>query len=101
MRKNLEFVFVSILVRTLGALPRGIARAAGALLGAFAYSILPRLRSVGHRNLEFAFLEKSASERAALVRKLYRNLGWLLAEFCQISSYTRDNSRSFLRYDGL
>jgi KDO2-lipid IV(A) lauroyltransferase len=43
----------------------------------------------------------SMQDRLQLLRRLYRNLGWLLAEFCQMHGYTAENTRSFLRYDGL
>jgi KDO2-lipid IV(A) lauroyltransferase len=48
-----------------------------------------------------ALPEKSAAEREAILRRLYRNLGWLLAEFCQMPRYTPENTRGFLRYEGL
>jgi KDO2-lipid IV(A) lauroyltransferase len=101
MRENLEFAVVWALVRLLGLLPRRAARGIGAGVGALAYRILPRLRSVGTRNLEIAFPEWSEAQRQEVLRKLYRNLGWELAEFCQMPGYTPENTRSFLRYDGL
>lgn len=101
MRKNVEFAIVWLLVQCLGVLPRGMARAMGAAVGALAFRILPRLRSVGMRNLELAFPRMGEHERREILRRLYRNLGWLLAEFCQMPDYTRENTRRFLRYDGL
>ena len=101
MRENLEFAVVWALVRLLGLLPRRAARGIGAGVGALAYRILPRLRSVGTKNLEIAFPEWSEAQRQEVLRKLYRNLGWELAEFCQMPGYTQENTRSFLRYDGL
>jgi KDO2-lipid IV(A) lauroyltransferase len=101
MRKSFEFAVVLVLVKILGLFPRPVARWLGACLGALAYLILPRLRNVGHRNLELAFPGKTPTQRAAILRQLYRNLGWLLAEFCQMPHYTRQNSISFLRYQGL
>jgi KDO2-lipid IV(A) lauroyltransferase len=50
--------------------------------------LTPRLRRAGHRNLALAFPQKTAAERQQILRKLYRNLGWLLAEFCQMPRYT-------------
>jgi Kdo2-lipid IVA lauroyltransferase/acyltransferase len=101
MRERLEYAVVWISVKLLGALPRSWARALGACLGTGALSSLARLRKVGLRNLELAFPEKSAEERAQILRRLFRNLGWLLAEFCQMSRYTPKNTKNFLRYDGL
>jgi KDO2-lipid IV(A) lauroyltransferase len=101
MRERLEYIVVWILVNLLGALPRSWARAVGAGVGATAFLLLKRLRTVGLRNLELAFPEKSAAERERILRELYRNLGWLLAEFCQMPLYTPANTETFLRYEGL
>jgi Kdo2-lipid IVA lauroyltransferase/acyltransferase len=101
MRRRLEFILVWTLVKILGALPRSWARAVGAAVGRIAYLSVPRLRRTGHRNLELAFPEKTFSERQEILRKLYRNLGWLLGEFCQMKNYTPENTRAFLRYEGL
>src|SRR6185437_11512996 len=101
MREWLEYAVVRALVALLGSLPRGAARTVGAGVGAATYRLLGRLRTVGLCNLELAFPEKSAAERRQILRRLYRNLGWLLAEFCQMPHYTRENTSSFLRYEGL
>jgi len=101
MQESLEFAVVWVLIHLLGLLPRGVARAVGAGIGALAYRLVPRLRSVGMKNLEVAFPEWSAAQQEDTLRRLYRKLGWLLAEFCQMPKYTRENSQSFLRYDGL
>ena len=42
-----------------------------------------------------------ASERVHMLRLEYRNLGWLLAEFCRMSDYTREYTERFIRYEGL
>lgn len=101
MQESLEFAVVWVLVRSLGLLPRGAARSVGAGIGWLAYRVVPRLRAVGMTNLELAFPERSGEQRQDLLRRLYRNLGWLLAEFCQMRKYTPENSQSFLRCDGL
>lgn len=101
MRENLEFAVVWTLVKLLGVLPRRWARALGASVGAAAYRLLGRLRKVGLTNLELAFPEKTDAERERILRSLYRNLGWLLAEFCQMQRYTPEKTQGFLRYEGL
>ena len=101
MRERLEFAVVWMLVKLLGVLPRGIARAVGAAVGALAYRVLGRLRRVGLTNLALAFPDMSVAQRERILRRLYRNLGWLLAEFCQMPKYTPQNTRFFLRYEGL
>ena len=101
MRKRLEFLVVWIVVKLLGLPPRGVARAIGALVGRVALLCTPRLRRAGHLNLQLAFPQKTESEREEILRKLYRNLGWLLAEFCQMPRYTQEMTQSFIRYEGL
>jgi KDO2-lipid IV(A) lauroyltransferase len=101
MRRRLEFVLVWAAVKLLSLPPRNIARSIGASIGRLALLLTPRLASVGDQNLRLAFPEKSADERQQILRKLYRNLGWLLAEFCQMPRYTPEDTRSFIRYEGL
>jgi KDO2-lipid IV(A) lauroyltransferase len=101
MRQRLEFIVVFVLVRGLGALPRRLARAVGAGLGAMAFALTRRLRRTGDRNLEIAYPESDAPWRMHIVRQLYRNLGLHLAEFCLMSRYTPENTRDFVRYAGL
>ena len=101
MRRRLEFVLVWAAVKLLSLPPRSVARSIGASIGRLALLLTPRLAGVGDQNLRLAFPEKTAAERQQILRKLYRNLGWLLAEFCQMPRYTPEDTRSFIRYEGL
>jgi KDO2-lipid IV(A) lauroyltransferase len=101
MRQRLEFILVFVLVRGLGALPRRLARAAGAGLGTMAFAFTRRLRRTGDRNLEIAYPGRDAAWRRRIVRQLYRNLGLHLAEFCLMSRYTPASTRGLVRYAGL
>src|ERR1700693_4453267 len=101
MRKRLEFVLVWAAVKLLSCPPRSVARSIGAFIGRLALLLTPRLAGVGDHNLRLAFPEKSAAQRQQTLRKLYRNLGWLLAEFCQMPHYTPETPRRFIRYEGL
>jgi KDO2-lipid IV(A) lauroyltransferase len=73
----------------------------GQILGALAYRTLSRLRGTGEQNLGIAFPQASFQWREHTLRGMYRSLGWQLAEFCQLRCYTPENTRSFLRYEGL
>ncbi len=84
VREAAEFVVVWVFVSGVRLLPRGVARAVGAVIGALAFRGLGRLRRVGLRNLEMAFPELTAQERNAILKSEYRNLGLLLAEFCKM-----------------
>jgi KDO2-lipid IV(A) lauroyltransferase len=102
MRETLEYWLVLIVARTLGVLPRGWARLFAGLLAFTVYRTFGRLRHVGERNLELAFAEKlSKKERAELLRGVYRHLGWQLVEFCRMSGYTPENTREWIRTEGL
>lgn len=100
-RERAEFAAVWLAVRVLGVLPRGVAREIGAAVGAVAYRGLGRLRKVGLRNLALAFPGKTEAEREAMLRLVYRNLGYLLAEFCEMPGYTAESASRFIHYDGL
>lgn len=101
LKDRFEFAFVWVLVRTLGLLPRALARRVGAGVGAFAFSALGRLRRVGLQNLALAYPQWTPERRKQVLRKVYRNLGWLLAEFCLMGSYSRGQAAAFIEYDGL
>src|ERR1700761_3116572 len=101
MRRRLEFALVWTLVKLLGLPPRRTARNIGAFIARLALLLTPRLASVGDLNLRLAFPAKTTAERQQILRHLYRNLGWLLAEFCQMPRYTPEKTQSFIRYEGL
>ena len=101
VRERLEFAAVWSLVQALGALPRPVARTAGAAIGSAAYRLLGRLRNVGLRNLALAYRDWTPERREATLRLVYRNLGYLLAEFCLMSGYSREQASEFIEYDGL
>ena len=101
MRERVEFGLVWLLVRFVGLLPRGMSRNVGAAIGWLAYAATPRLRRVGLRNLELAFPEKPEAERETILRGMYRQLGWQLAEFCHMPGYSLERANQFIRYEGL
>jgi Kdo2-lipid IVA lauroyltransferase/acyltransferase len=101
MRQKIEFGFVWLLLKLLGLLPRRAARAVGAGIGWLAYAATPRLRRVGLRNLALAFPDMPATERNKILRGMYRQLGWQLAEFCHLPETTLDAANRFIRYEGL
>ncbi len=88
-------------MRGLGALPRSWARGIGEGIGLFAFRTLGRLRSVGIRNLRLAYPEWDDLRREYTLRRVYRQLGLLLAEFCLMSGYSAEEAGRFIRYDGL
>jgi Kdo2-lipid IVA lauroyltransferase/acyltransferase len=100
MRQKLEYGLAWPFIKTLGLLPRPLARAAGISLSWVVYLLHPRLRRVGMRNLELAFPEKSRGERARILRGEFTSLGRQLAEVCQFPRYSLENVSKVVVYDG-
>ncbi len=100
MRQRFEYAIVWILVKTLGALPRPLARAVAIGVGKMVYVLHSRLRKTGLRNLELAFPEKSPAERQQLLRGVFTSLGRQLAEVCRFPKYTLQNVDEVMIYDG-
>src|SRR6266404_5044746 len=100
MRHRLEYALAWLIVKSLGALPRPLARASGISLAWIIYLLHHRLRSVGIRNLALAYPEKSRRERARILRGVFTSLGRQLAEVCLFPKYTRENIAEVVVYDG-
>jgi len=101
MREKIEYWLAIAVARSLGRMPRGLARQLACMLAFGLYWAHGRLRRVGIRNLELAFTELSKRERVRILRGVYRHLGWQLVEFCRMPRYTAENTRGWLRTEGL
>lgn len=100
MRHRLEYALVWLLVKSIGVLPRSLARLAALVLAGAIYYVHPRLRRVGLRNLEIAMPELPLKERRRIVRGVFVSLGRLLAEFCLFPKYSRENISHVAVYEG-
>ena len=100
MRERLEYAIVWLWVKTVGLLPRPLARAKGIVLGLIVYLVHRRLRRVGMRNLALAFPQMSKRERRRILRGEFVSLGRQLAEFCLFPRYTRENVGRIVIYEG-
>jgi KDO2-lipid IV(A) lauroyltransferase len=101
MRERMEFGLVLAVARSLGWMPRGLARGLAEGLAALVYWSFGRLRRVGLRNLELALPELPVGERRRILRGVYRSLGWQLVEFCRMPRYTAENTKNWIRTEGL
>ncbi len=101
LRHRLEAWALRLAVGAVGLLPRSLARAVGAGIGWLLWRTLGRLRRVGAENLRRSFPEKTEAEREAILRGVYRSLGWQIGEFCKMRGYTAEVASGFIRYDGL
>ena len=101
MRENIEYGLVVAITRYLGRMPRGAARAAAWMLAIATYWSFGRLRRVGVRNLQMALPGLSPDARKKILRGVYVRLGWQLVEFCRMPRYTPENTRGWMRAEGL
>ena len=101
MRENLEYWLVLAVARSLGRMPRGLARLLAGGLAFAVYWSFGRLRRVGVRNLELALPELPIDERNRILRGVYIHLGWQLVEFCRMTRYTPENTHGWMRTEGL
>jgi KDO2-lipid IV(A) lauroyltransferase len=101
MRENLEYWLVVAVARMLGWMPRGLARLLARVIAILVYWAFGRLRRVGVRNLELALPEIPVEARQKILRGVYVSLGRQLVEFCRMPSYTAENTRDWIRCEGL
>jgi KDO2-lipid IV(A) lauroyltransferase len=100
MKEWLEYVAVWMILKLLGALPRGLARSAAAAVASVMYAMFPKLRRTAQFNLRLAFPEWDASRRNEVIHGLVHNLGWMAAEFARFPKCRRDNIENTVILDG-
>jgi KDO2-lipid IV(A) lauroyltransferase len=100
VRERLEYAAAWILLKTIGAMPRPLARYAGTRTAAFLLWVRPRLRRAAMENLRLAFPEWSKKQRRATLRGMVRQLGWMGAEFAHFPRLTKENIERLVLLDG-
>lgn len=100
VRERIEYAAAWLLLKTLGAMPRPIARFVGAGTAAFLLWLRPGLRRAAGENLRLAFPEWSKKQRRAAIRGMVRQLGWMGAEFARFPRYTKENIDRIVMLDG-
>ncbi len=101
MREHLEYWLVVAIAGCLGRMPRGLARFLAGCIAFAVYWSFGRLRRVGVRNLQMALPELSSETREKILKGVYIHLGWQLVEFCRMPRYTAENTRNWMRTEGL
>src|SRR5690348_10978736 len=91
MRESLEYAAAWAGLKFLGILPRAVARWVGASCAAAAYFLRPPLRRAALENLRIAFPEWTEERRRKTVRRMIRQVGWMVGEFSQFPRYTSEN----------
>lgn len=100
MKERLQYAVAWTLIKTLGVLPRGMARAVAAIGVRLLLLALPKLKKTAEFNLRLAFPEWTEAQRRATLEKMTRNLGWMAAEFARLPRYTKENIESVVILDG-
>jgi len=100
MRHRIEYFPAWLLAKSIGLLPRPLARSLCVCIGLLTYAVYSRLRRVGMRNLEIAFPAMLIRERKKTLRHVYANIGRQLAEFCLLPRYSVANISAIAGYDG-
>jgi len=100
MIDRIQYAVAWTLIKTLGVLPRGIARAMAAMGVRMLLFALPKLKKTAEFNLRLAFPQWTDAQRRATLKKMTRNLGWMAAEFARMPSYTKENIAAVVILDG-
>jgi KDO2-lipid IV(A) lauroyltransferase len=100
MRKWLEYAAFWLALKTLGILPRPLARSAGAMIARLAFTLRPKLRRVAVFNLRLAFPEITEAERRRIIRSMLRQVGWMAGEFVHFPRLSRENIERTIVPDG-
>ena len=100
MKEWLEYAPVWLILKALGALPRGIARSFAASVTSLLFSLQPKLRKIAEFNLRLAFPDWTDAQRKDVTRKMVRNLGWMAAEFARLPRLTKANIEDLVILEG-
>jgi KDO2-lipid IV(A) lauroyltransferase len=101
MRERLELAAAWIFLKTLGILPRPLARGAGVWIARLLLFLRPRLRRTAEENLRLAFPDWSGEQRRNVIHGMVRQIGWLAAEFAHLPSLTRQNFERVILLDDI
>ncbi|MDZ7780931.1 MAG: lysophospholipid acyltransferase family protein [Gemmatimonadota bacterium] len=96
-----EFALFRVLRGAVSVLPERLATRLAALLGTLAGSVLRIRRSDVDRHLEWAFPEKSRSERARVARASYRHLAREFVVLFRYGAWSREQLVERTRVSGL
>jgi KDO2-lipid IV(A) lauroyltransferase len=100
MREWLEYAAVRASLKTLEILPRSFARGLAAMVAHILFLASPKLRKTAEFNLRLAFPDWREGQRADVIRKMTRNMGWMAAEFARLPKYSRENIQELVVLDG-
>jgi Kdo2-lipid IVA lauroyltransferase/acyltransferase len=100
MKEWAEYAAVRVSLKILEVLPRQIARSLAASVAHVLFLLSPKLRKTAEFNLRLAFPEWTETQRAGVIRKMTRKLGWMAAEFARLPKYSKQNIEDVVILDG-
>ncbi|MGA2811551.1 MAG: lysophospholipid acyltransferase family protein [Candidatus Acidiferrum sp.] len=100
MRDWLQYAALWITVKSLGVLPRPLARWKASVAARMCVACLPKLRQTADFNLRLAFPDWEEKQRREVIGKMVRNLGWMAAEFARFPKYNTESIEQFVVLDG-
>jgi KDO2-lipid IV(A) lauroyltransferase len=100
MKERFEYAAAWLGLKSLGLLPRPLARAVGAWFAALGYRFRPPLRRAAEFNLQLAFPAWPRTERPRVIRGMVRQVGWMAGEFSQFPRYNRERIERIVLLDG-
>ena len=100
MMEWLEYAVAWTFVKTLGKLPRPVARWMAASGTRILLRIVPKMRKTAELNLRLAFPGWTEEQRRSVLKKMTRNLGWMAVEFARFPKYTKENIEDVIALDG-
>ena len=100
MKEWAEYAVVRALLKIMEVLPRQTARPLAASAAHVLFLLSPRLRETAEFNLRLAFPDWTEMQRAEVIRKMTRNLGWMAAEFTRLPKYAKQNIEDVVILDG-
>jgi len=100
MKEWLEYAAVWLILKTVGALPRSVARAFAASVTRLLFFLQPKLQKTADFNLRLAFPDWTDAQRRDTTRKMVRNLGWMAAEFARSPKLTKENIEDVVILEG-
>lgn len=100
MKEWFEYAAVWLILKTLGALPRGMARGFAASVTRLVFAFQPKLKKTAEFNLRLAFPDWTEAQRKDTIRKMVRNLGWMAAEFARLPRLNKNNIEEVVVLEG-
>jgi KDO2-lipid IV(A) lauroyltransferase len=100
VRERLEYAAAWLVLKTLGLLPRSIARVLAIGVTRFLLLLHPRLRRTAMFNLRLAFPKWSDAQCRTVIRRMARHVGRMAAEFALFPRWTRENVEGIVLLDG-